>query len=127
VIAYAAGAVALRFMVEKRLAEHALSIGKVMLAALKELEDDSSIVGEARGRGLMLGVELVKDKDTKEPAPDLAKQVRTVCHRHGLLIEIGGHYFNVARLLPPLVLTEELAARGTEIFADAVREVEGAL
>jgi len=51
-------------------------------------------------------------------------KLRTACHRRGLLIEIGGHFPNVARFLPPLVLTEELARKGVEIFADAVREVE---
>jgi diaminobutyrate-2-oxoglutarate transaminase len=50
--------------------------------------------------------------------------VRTMCHRRGLLIEIGGHYNNVARFLPPLVLTEELAGKGLDVFADAVRDVE---
>jgi diaminobutyrate-2-oxoglutarate transaminase len=75
----------------------------------------------------MLGVELVKDMATKEPAPELAKEVRTACHHRGLLIEVGGHYSNVARFLPPLVLTEELARRGVEVFADAVREVEKSL
>jgi 4-aminobutyrate aminotransferase-like enzyme len=95
-----------------------------MLSWLKEIEKDSKIVGEARGKGLMLGIELVKDKESKEPAPELAKRVRTFCHRHGLLIEIGGHFSNVARFLPPLVLTEELALKGIEIFEDAIREAE---
>jgi len=53
--------------------------------------------------------------------------VRSICHRHGLLIEIGGHYSNVARFLPPLVLTEELAIKGIEIFEDAVRDTEKTL
>lgn len=124
VLAYAAGAAALDFMVKNKLAERALALGELMLSMLKELEKDSMIVGEARGKGLMLGVELVKDKATKEPAPELATKVRTLCHRRGLLIEIGGHYSNVARFLPPLVITEELAKRGIEIFADSVRELE---
>jgi len=124
VIACAAGAAALNFMVKNKLAEYALNLGAKMLSMLKELEKDSKIVGEARGKGLMLGVELVRDKATKEPAPELAKRVRTLCHQRGLLIEIGGHYFNVARFLPPLVLTEELAKKGIEIFADSIRDVE---
>ena len=49
------------------------------------------------------------------------------CHRNGVLIEIGGHYSNVARFLPPLVLSESLAKRGIEIFADAVGKVESTL
>ncbi len=124
VIAYAAGAAAIEFMLETDLADHALKLGERMLGRLRDLERDSRIVGEARGKGLMLGVELVEDKETKAPAPELARRVRTECHRRGLLIEIGGHYNNVARFLPPLVLTDELAEKGVEIFAEAVREVE---
>jgi diaminobutyrate-2-oxoglutarate transaminase len=124
VVAHAAGKAGLDFMVKNKLAEHASNLGRSMLSWLKEIEKDSRIVGEARGKGLMLGVEFVKGKESKEPAPELAKKVRTFCHRHGLLIEIGGHYSNVARFLPPLVLTEELALKGIEIFEDAIRETE---
>lgn len=124
VLAYAAGGAALNFMVENGLAEHTLKLGQLMLSWLKDIEKGSKIVGEARGKGLMLGIELVKDKATKEPAPELTRKVRTFCHRHGLLIEIGGHYSNVARFLPPLILTEELALKGIEIFEGALREAE---
>ncbi len=124
VIAYAGGAAAIRFMLENNLADYALNLGEMILSQLKEIEAGSEIVGEARGRGLMLGVEFVQDKANREPAPELAAQMRTLCHQRGVLIEIGGHYFNVARFLPPLVLTEELARRGVEIFADSVRDLE---
>ncbi len=123
-VAYAAGEAAIRFMVENDLAGHALRLGEKMLTGLKHVEASSAIIGEARGMGLMLGAEVVKDKATKEPAPELAAAIRRSCHRRGLLIEIGGHYFNVARFLPPLVLTDNLAMRGLDIFAQAVKEVE---
>lgn len=126
-IAYTAGRAALRFMIENNLAGHSLKLGEKMLSRLKEIEKDSSVVGEARGMGLMLGIEMVKDKESKEPAPDLARKVRTECHQHGLLVEVGGHYANVVRFLPPLVLTEELAKKGMEIFADSITAVEKAL
>jgi diaminobutyrate-2-oxoglutarate transaminase len=124
VVAYAAGAAALDFMVSGNLADHALQLGERMLSSLKELEGDSRIVGDARGKGLMLGVEFVKDKATKEPWPEGARAVRSACHRRGLLIEIGGHYNHVARFLPPLVLTDELAEKGLAIFMDSVQEAE---
>ncbi|MBS1253808.1 MAG: Diaminobutyrate--2-oxoglutarate aminotransferase [Anaerolineales bacterium] len=127
VTAFAAGAAAIDFMVKTGLADHVMNLGESMLGWLKEIEGDSPIVGEARGKGLMMGVEMVKDKATKEPAPELARKVRTACHQRGLLIEIGGHYFNVARFLPPLVVTEDLARKGVDIFAEAVREVEQSL
>jgi len=123
VVAYAAGAAALRFMAEQHLTEHVLALGAEMLTWLKELEASSPIVGEARGKGLMLGIEFVKDKATKAPAPDFARSVRSEGHRRGLLIEIGGHYSNVARFLPPLILTREMARKGCDVFAEAVQEV----
>lgn len=123
VAAYAAGAAALDFMIQNHLAEHARSLGETMLDWLLDIKKNSRIVGDVRGIGLMLGVELVKDKASKAPAPDLAKQVRTLCHRHGLLVEIGGHYDNVVRFLPPLVLTQELAMKGIEIFESAVHTI----
>lgn len=124
VAAFAAGAAALDFMQSNNLAEHAATVGHEMLTALAELERSSSIVGEVRGKGLMLGVEFVHDRTTKQPAPDVATSVRTLCHQRGVLIEIGGHYSNVARFLPPLVVTRELAMKGTEIFIECVKEVE---
>lgn len=125
-VAYAAGAAALDFMQANQLDDHAATLGNEMLTALSELERSSPVVGEVRGKGLMLGVEFVHDRATKQPAPDLAAQVRRLCHRRGVLIEVGGHYSNVARFLPPLVLTRELAMKGTEIFMDCVNEVEAA-
>jgi diaminobutyrate-2-oxoglutarate transaminase len=122
-IAYAAGAAGIRFMLDNDLAGHAARLGEQMLTMLGELERESPVVGEVRGKGLMLGVELVKDRATKEPAPELASKVRNLCHRRGVLIEVGGHYFNVARFLPPLVLTEELARKGVEIFMDTVKDL----
>ncbi len=127
VIAYAAGAAALKFMVENDLAGHAARLGEKMLESLKEVERDSPLVGEVRGKGLMFGVEFVQDKTSKEPAPEVAAKVRTGCLRRGLLMEIGGHYSNVARFLPPLVITEALARKGVQIFADSVLDVERAM
>ena len=123
-VAFAAGARALTFMLENGVPDHALSLGAKVLSWLKEVEKDSGIVGEARGKGLMLGVEFVKDKGTKEPASDLAKKARTLCHQRGVMIEVGGHYSNVARLLPPLIITEKLIRKAVDIFAEAVAEIE---
>ena len=123
-VAFAGGAAAIGFMLENELAERSTQLGEKMLSLLGEIEHDSAIVGEVRGKGLMIGVEFVREKDSKEPAPEFASKVRTLCHQRGLLIEIGGHYSNVARFLPPLVITEELIVRGIELFIDSVREVE---
>jgi diaminobutyrate-2-oxoglutarate transaminase len=124
VAAYAAGRAAIDFMIQNDLAEHASKLGAILLGLLEEIETDSAIVGDVRGKGLMLGVEIVEDKSKKIPSAELAARIRAGCHRRGLLIEIGGHYDNVARFLPPLVLTEELAKNGLALFVEAVREAE---
>lgn len=124
VVAYAAGHAAIQFMVENKLAEYSSKLGSSMLEQLKKIENDSEIVGEVRGIGLMFGIEIVHDKASKNPAPDIAQKIRSLCHRRGLLIEIGGHYNNVVRFLPPLILTEDLAHKGIEMFADTVQDSE---
>ncbi len=123
-IAFAAGAAALRWMVREEIPARAAELGEKVLAGLKEIEARSSIVGEARGIGLMMGIEMVKDKRSKEPAPDLAKKVRTYAHRKGVMIEVGGHHNNVARLLPPLVIPEALALKGVEIIGEVIETIE---
>ena len=111
-------------MLDAGLLEHSEQRGRTALGLLKKLVEESSIVGEARGRGLMPGVEFVSDKQSKKPAPELARRARTLCHQRGVMIEVGGHYGNVARFLPPLVITEELLRKGIEIFIQAVHEME---
>jgi diaminobutyrate-2-oxoglutarate transaminase len=122
-VSMVAGLAALNFMQQNDLPKHAAELGKRMLKQLSEVED-SKYVGDVRGRGLMIGVEFVKDKKTKKAADDIAREVRKRCYMKGLIIEMGGHYNNVARFLPPLVLTEELADKGVTIFQEAVKETE---
>ncbi len=123
-VAYAAGAAALRFMIDNDLPGHAAALGERLLPELKKLERETSIVGEVRGIGLMIAVEMVRDQKTREPAPELARKIRQYAHRRGVMIEVGGHHGNVARLLPPLVITEKLAMAGIGVIADVVRDIE---
>lgn len=124
VCAMAAGAASVDFMIEYDLCGHAQEIGRYILRKLQKIEKNSPIVGEVRGRGLMLGVEIVKDKETKIPSEELADKIRRECFHRGVLIEIGGHYNNVARFLPPLVITKELAETGVELVREAIEIVE---
>ena len=123
-IAFAAGSKAIRWMKENKVPEYAAELGKKCMAKLKEMEQASSIVGEVRGIGLMMAIEMVRDKKTKEPASDFAKKVRKLAHQRGVMIEVGGHHSNVARLLPPLVITEELAMKGIEIINGVIKDIE---
>jgi diaminobutyrate-2-oxoglutarate transaminase len=126
-IAFAAGAAAIRFMKDNKVPEYAAQLGGRMLAELKKLETETSIVGEVRGIGLMFGIEIVRDQKTKEPASDLAKKVRKYAHQRGVMIEVGGHHSNVARLLPPLIIPEEFAMKGVEIIGQVIKDIEGEL
>jgi diaminobutyrate-2-oxoglutarate transaminase len=126
-VAMAAGEAALGFTVEHDLIAHAAELGRLALATLGEAAPGLPSVGEVRGRGLMIGIELVHDRETREPWPLLATEVRRACVQKGLVIEVGGHFGNVARFLPPLVITRALLMRGLEIFVEAVRETEQTL
>ncbi len=126
-VAMAAGLAAIEFMEEVNLADHAAVLGELTLGLLREAQDTLPSVGDVRGRGLMIGIELVKDRDTKDPWPEMAAQIRTECFRKGVIIEVGGHFGNVARFLPPLVITRDLLLTGVEIFVDAVRAAEETL
>lgn len=126
-VAMAAGLAAIEFMVQTDLAAHAARLGELALSLLDEALADAETVGDVRGKGLMIGIELVKDRDTKEPFGEMASQVRTECFKRGVVIEVGGHFSNVARFLPPLVITETLLKTGIEIFVESVFAAEQAL
>jgi diaminobutyrate-2-oxoglutarate transaminase len=124
VLAMVAGLAAINYMQEENLPEHAEKMGRRILKRLKDLAEESMYIGEARGKGLMIGVEFVKSKENREPWKEIVEKIQMKCFKKGLLIWKAGHYANVARFLPPLVITEELVDKGIEIFADAVKEVE---
>jgi diaminobutyrate-2-oxoglutarate transaminase len=126
-VAMAAGLAGIEFMVESDLAAHAAELGELSLRLLEEALGESPSVGDVRGRGLMIGIELVKDRDSKEPWKALAGQIRTECFKRGVIIEVGGHFGNVARFLPPLVISRKLMLRASEIFVESVAAAEQAL
>jgi diaminobutyrate-2-oxoglutarate transaminase len=126
-VAMAAGLAAIEFMQEVDLPAHAAQLGELTLGLLRDAQETLPSVGDVRGRGLMIGIELVKDRDTKEPWPEMATRIRTECFQRGVIIEVGGHFGNVARFLPPLVISRELLLTGVEIFVESVRAAEQSL
>ncbi|MEU9082636.1 diaminobutyrate--2-oxoglutarate transaminase family protein [Streptomyces sp. NPDC048357] len=118
-LAMAAGTATLAFVRENRLAERAAVLGERMLTALRGLAADHPCMGDVRGRGLMIGVELV-GPETGAAAPALAAAVRQECLDRGLIVELGGRHGAVVRLLPPLTLTDEQAAAVLDRLADAI-------
>jgi 4-aminobutyrate aminotransferase len=94
-----------------------------MFAALRPLVDELSILGDVRGKGLMVGIELV-GPDGREPNTAAAGAVLEQCREDGLLIGKGGLYGNCLRVAPPLTLTDEECADGTQVLIKALRSVD---
>ncbi|WP_405939181.1 diaminobutyrate--2-oxoglutarate transaminase family protein [Streptomyces sp. NBC_00726] len=130
-LAMAAGTATLAYVRENGLAERAGVLGGRMLVSLRSLAADHPCVGDVRGRGLMIGVEIV-DPEARpqgtgtEPPPDpvLAAAVQQECLSRGLIVELGGRYSTVVRLLPPLTLTDEQATAVVDRLADALAAAE---
>ncbi|GAA3390028.1 diaminobutyrate--2-oxoglutarate transaminase family protein [Streptomyces roseoviridis] len=131
-LAMAAGAATLAYVRENQLAERAGALGARMLGQLQGLAAAHPSIGDVRGRGLMIGVELVDPEatgpDGLTPPPDaeLARAVQRHCLDRGLIVELGGRLGAVVRLLPPLTLTDEQAAAVLDRFADALAAAERA-
>ena len=121
-VSCAAAIANIEVMQNEKLPENAAARGGQIMAALKPLENELTIVGEVRGRGLMIGIELVKDAE-KTPAPDAAKEVKARCREAGLLIGVGGSLANVVRLQPPLILTEDEASEVVDKLRMILKEV----
>ena len=109
---------------ESNYLERASKLGNELKKKLQALQEDHKIVGDVRGQGMMLGIELVKDRDTKEPAIQEMLQVMEYCREKGLLIGKGGLDNNVVRLQPPLELTSEQIDEACSILGDAFSKVE---
>jgi len=95
-------------IVEERLVDNAAAMGKVLREGLESLKSKYTIVGDVRGRGLMQGLEIVRDEKAgdRAPAADTTAAVFEEAKRRGLLVGRGGLYSNVLRVAPPLVVTE---------------------
>ena len=107
-------------MLDEDLPGNAARRGEQLMQRLRTFQDQCPLVGDVRGRGLMIGLELVSDAG-KTPAVKEARQVRDRCREKGLLVGIGGAYGNVIRLQPPLVLSEEEAGRAADILEQVLR------
>jgi 4-aminobutyrate aminotransferase len=108
---------------EEKLCENASARGEELLGRLRKLQEKTSLIGDVRGLGLMIGVELVRDRKTKEPADREAKALRASLREKGVLVGVGGAYGNVVRFQPPLSITAEECDRAFSTFEAALKEV----
>ena len=117
-LAAAAGLASLEILVGENLTENARRVGAAMRARLERMQERHSEIGDVRGRGLLLGVELVKDRTTKEPLPKAwTRELFAECLRRGL---VAMCYAHTIRINPPLSIDEATALEGLEILDEAM-------
>jgi 4-aminobutyrate aminotransferase-like enzyme len=115
-VSCAAARATIEVLIQEKLAENAQARGHQILEHLRKMKEMFPLIGDVRGKGLMIGVELVKDS-RKTPAPEEAQIIRRLCRENGILVGVGGTLGNVVRLQPPLILTEQEAEQITETLA----------
>ena len=115
-VACAAALAVLDFVQEEEIAAKAVKIGVRVKQRFDEMAGKYSIVGDVRGLGAMMALELVNDRKTKEPAGDAAKQLVAYCHENGLVTLACGRFSNVIRTLMPLVITDDQLEEGLDIL-----------
>ena len=123
-VACAAAIATLDVLRDEKLAENAAAQGEFIMDGIREMSSRHRLIGEVRGSGLIVGIELVLDRETKAPASKECGKVVLRCQQLGLLVHYVGIFSNVVELTPPLVLTRSEAAAGLEIFDQALSDVE---
>ena len=122
-VACAAALAAIETIEQDGLVERARSIGDVMLPRLRALQEQHGVIGEVRGRGAMIALELVAGPDDRTPNPAATAAVSAACHRAGVLTLTAGTWGNVLRLLPPLVISDDLLDDALSVLEKAFAEL----
>lgn len=120
-MACAAALASIEVIEEEHLCERSAHLGELFLKRMNEMKDRHKIIGDVRGKGCLLAMELVKDRDTKEAFEDAGKMVYRKAFEKGLAWVPAGH---ILRLSPPLILDDDVALKGLDIIEEAVSETE---
>src|SRR5262249_34777625 len=110
-VSCAAALANIEVLLEEDLPGRAQALGEWAISRLNALASRQELIGEVRGLGLMIGVELVLNRESKLPATVEAATVRRLCREHGVLIGVGGQEGNVLRIQPPLVIGQDELGR----------------
>jgi 4-aminobutyrate aminotransferase-like enzyme len=120
-MACAAALASIEVIEEENLCERSTHLGEVFLKRMNEMKDRHRIIGDVRGKGCLLAMELVKDRSTKEPFDEAGKLVYQKAFSKGLAWVPAGH---ILRLSPPIIMEDDMALKGLDIIEEAVAEVE---
>ena len=120
----AAGAAILDVVKDEQFLERVRSKGRYLLKRFQEIQGNSSIIGDVRGRGFMVANEIVTNKQDKTPGTELAGKIRESLFNKGLLMHTCGHYGNAMRFMAPLTIEDDLLDMGISLFQEAIKETE---
>jgi len=121
-VACAAALAVLDVVKEEGLLARAVHIGEVLTRELRALERTYAVIGDVRGLGAMVGIELVRDRKTREPDPETTKRVQLEALKRGVVFPIAGVYGNVVRFLVPLTIPDDALLEGIEVLREAFAE-----
>ena len=125
--ACAAALAAIDVLIEEKLIENAQRMGKIFMDGLTELAEKYPIIGDVRGKGLMIGIEMVKDRESKEPAVEETQEIVSQAMERGVLFGksgVGLRGGNVVKIKPPLCITKEQAGQALNVLEDVLKEVQ---
>jgi 4-aminobutyrate aminotransferase len=123
-IGCAAGVASLTVIEEEHLVEKSAELGSYLLKRLREFQNRHELIGDVRGKGLMIGVELVSDRETKAPATKVTERIVNEALKRGVYFASGGRYGNVLKISPPLVITKEQIDFALEVLDKALKMAE---
>ena len=120
-MACAAALASIEVIEEENLLDRATHLGDILMKRMEKMRDEHPIIGEVRGKGCLLAIELVKDRETKEPFEEAGKLVYQTAFRKGLAWIPAGH---ILRMSPPIIMEDELALKAMDIIDESLFEVE---
>ncbi|MFG1389907.1 aspartate aminotransferase family protein [Acidiplasma aeolicum] len=122
-LALAAGTAILNYLKTSGILDRVTSKGRYIKKRFEEMAGKNPFIGDVRGLGYMIAAELVRDKNTREPATEIANAMKETLFRHGLLMLTCGHYGNVMRYIAPLTIEDHIIESGLDVFSESLDEV----
>ena len=120
-MACAAALASIEVIEEEEILENVRRVGALLMKRMEKMKEEHPVIGDVKGKGFLLGIELVKDKSTKEPFDEAGKLVYQKAFRKGLAWIPAGH---ILRMSPPLIMDEKYAFMGLDMIEEAIAEVE---
>ena len=120
-MACAAALASIEVIAEENLCDRSTHLGELLLKKMKVMQENSPIIGDVRGLGCLLGIELVKDKSTKEPFAEAGKMVYQKTFKKGLARIPAGH---ILRMSPAMIMDEDIALKGLTIIEESIYETQ---